>query len=415
MIAVAVIFGVYYGINEHAKLPNPFPETTVTKAPATEIHGNKELIASLTSEDILLYRDGDTIILSFKGKTQEFDNWGKKFDSEPLEIHYANFDDDKAKEIVIRGVDYKSDNGETVYCLYYLDPVKNKDGETVFSVSYLDRNNWISIVDVMLQEKLTQLTNYKKIAQFSINYANTYITYDKETGLATNGYSGYFSALADKNGQYMTIEKWSKGAGIYSISADNKIFIDIPVIVSYKNSGDIQRAGSIHFQIIKNKSGGMAVASKSLVFVPETEYRVSNPTTYTSTPWSYTEKNSDITIDKDKTNIEWIKYSPAFNSATTLQTLSYGALDSDIKNISKVVLTESYIELFAKKGCKFSNSADKSEFSVIINDGQSDSFDISYTAQVTVNSKGNEVLRIYFDKKYPQSEIKTIQVIYGAK
>ena len=67
--------------------------------------------------------------------------------------------------------------------------------------------------------------------------------------------------------------------------------------------------------------------------------------------------------------------------------------------------------LTAKDGFTFDESAINSgEFSVIIND----KLDISYTASID-KTGSNEVLKINFDKTYPQSEIKTITFNYGTK
>jgi hypothetical protein len=156
-------------------------------------------------------------------------------------------------------------------------------------------------------------------------------------------------------------------------------------------------------------------SAKSLYFNVNSDYKVSNPSTADSTAWSYTENNSDKTIPSSDLAIDWIKYSSKYDSTITSQAQNYASDETDMKLISKLVVTNSYVELTAKDGCSFdSKSAKKGEFSVIINSGTDDQYDIAYTAKISTSGK-NEVLKITFDKSYPKDEIKTIDINYGAK
>lgn len=412
--SAGIVCYAYYGI--HGKLPinEVAPETTVTKAPATEKFGNKLLISSIPGDDIYLYKVGNNVLLTVDSKQFEFDNWSSDIDAVEPQIFYENFDEDDENEIVIKAVEYKS-NKDFVYCVYYLDPVMKNGKLKDFDVSFMNRSTWVGILDSLLVEEVSQLKTSSKIVQFTMNHKSIGITYDKNTGLATNGYSGYFSALQDKNGKYLTIADWDMGIGEYTVSADNCIFVDIPITVSYKETKDVQLAGKIHFQLEKSNKGNIVVSQKSLVFVPNSDYLVSSQENYAREPWSYTERNSDSIVDEDDTNLDWIKYKTAFDHSITTQTISYSSATTDIKNCSMLTVTESYVEIVAKPGCKFSNSANKGEFSVIINEGKNNQFDISYTAEISTDKKGVETLRINFDKKYTKGEISTLTVNYGAK
>jgi hypothetical protein len=138
---------------------------------------------------------------------------------------------------------------------------------------------------------------------------------------------------------------------------------------------------------------------------------VSDPTTADNTSWSYTENNSDKSKATSDNTIDWIQYSSNYDSTITTQTQNFSSSQDDMKNISKVVITNNSVELSAKSGCSFDKqSANKGEFSVIINKGTDDEYEISYTASVTDN-----VLKIKFDKSYPKSEIKSVYITYGSK
>lgn len=411
--SVSIICGVYYGV--HGKLPikEPMPETTVTKPAATERHSDKVMVASLTSDNIFLYRAGNTVLLTVGDKHFEFTDWGKSFDAVAPKIYHANFDKDDENEIVIKAVEYRDGNGEYVDCLYLLDPVVNENNELDYKISYFNRAAWADIIDNKLVEKVNQISASKKVAQFAINYTTVGISYDKSTALATNGYAGYFSALCDEKKKYLTIEGWEKGNGEFSVSDKNQIFVDIPVLISYKEIKEKQLAGHIHFQLEKGNSGGIAVSPKSLIFVPNDDYRVFEPGTEKVAAWSYTEHNSDILADESDKKIDWIKYKAAFDPSIHTQTISYASTSTDIRNITDLIITEQNIKLVAKPGCKFDNSYKKGDFSVIINEGTKHQFDISYTASVEKDANGLETLTITFDQPYSKNSIRTININYG--
>lgn len=416
VLVVAVIFGVNYffkGAPENNG--NTDILTTVTKAPATEKNSNRVLIASLEKEDLYLYKNDNVVILKHGGEEYEFENWSSMIDEETPQIYYGNFDSDEDMEIVIKAVaEIDSQTKEYVYNIYLLNPYKAKDGKTKYTVSMASRSTWTDILDNFITAELSQLKLCNKFVQFSMNNADESISYDKKTGIAKNAHSGYVRALQNTNGEYMSIDKWNRGIGTYSVS-DNKIFVDIAIDISYKNSTYIQKAGYIHFQLELDKNNKFYPAAKSLKFVAADDYKITDPKTTAQTTWSYTENNSDTTASQTDKIINWVKYDMKYDENITTQSVSFNVDTTDNASIAKITVTESYIEFISKDGYSFDEqSAKTGEFSVIINKGQKDEFDISYNASVTKNEK-NQMLKITFDKKYPQSEINSITVHFGTK
>lgn len=417
VLAVGVVFGVYYYTNQDAfkKADGPVL-TTVSKPAATEKNSNRVLLASIEDEDFYLYKGSKGILLTHGEDEFTFTNWSSMIDAEAPKMYYADFDDDNEKELIIRAVSGKSENSdEYIYDLYFLNPKTDENKNKDFDVTLASRSTWSSIIDNNIEEEMRQLKSCKKIIQFAMIARGSSLTYNKKTGIATNGYTGYVKAIQDNNGKYLTVDKWTKGDGIYTISKDNKILIDIDINISYKDSSVIQNAGKIHFELFPNKNNNFQVTEKTVVFEANEEYRVSNPKTATSENWKYTENNSDTAASNANEVIQWIKYSPDYDPSVFTQTKSYAQETTDINKIESVVITESAAELTAKNGFSFDREAvKKGEYSVIINSGKKDEFDISYTASVK-NSGKQEILIINFDKAYPQSEIKTIAVNFGSK
>ena len=411
-LAVGVVFGVYRYTNpQEFEKANTTQLTTVTKPAATEKNSNRILLASLEKEDFYLYKGSMGVLLKHGKNEFTFTNWSKFIDAEAPEMHYADFNNDGKKELLIKAVSEQKENGDFIYELYLLLPKTDDEGKEAFDVAYASRTTWSSILDNNIIEEVRQLKNCKKIIQFAMNSKNKPLTYNEETGIATNGYAGYAKALPDGKGDYLTIDQWSKGNGIYSITNDNRITVSIDVDISYKGSSKTQKAGIIYFELFLNEDNIFQVTKKSMLFKPNAEYRVSDPKETAQESWSYTENNSNKNISQANEVIQWIKYSPDFNSDVITQTKDYSSELSDVKKIKKIFICQNYAELTAKNGYSFEKAnAQSGEFSVVINDD----IDIAYTAEIST-AGADEVLKINFDKAYPQSEIKSIVINYGAK
>lgn len=411
VIAVAVVTGVYSSVHRDENASKP--ETTVSKAPATEKYSEKELLASRANDGIFLYKSNKSIILYFDSRQYVFENWSEYFNAEKPEIYYANFDDDEDNEIVIYAVDEINQSKKKLYGIYYLDPYV-KDEKQEFSVSYLNANTYSEIINTMLREEISQLKFSKKLGQIAINYANSPIKYDEKTGIATGGHVGYFATLRGEDGKFMTIDKWSFGEGEYTVTADNKIFVDVPVHISYQNGADVQYAGDIHFQLVKNDKGEIKVGKNSLLFNTKKEYTVAEPKSYSRDKWSYTERNRDVIVDESDMKLDLISYKTNFDRTVEIQTTDFASSNNDMKNVSSIVVTESYVELTAKQGCIFGNANENGEFSVIIDMGGVD-YDVAYEAQITTDKNNIQTLKITFERPISKNQIKTLVVNYGIK
>lgn len=411
VVAVAAVYGVYQ-YNNSGDSTGGDNITTVTKAPATEKNGDRVLLAQY-GDEFKLYKSGNIVILNANGKDYEFENWSSDIDAKEPELYYEDFDADDEKELAVRAVsDVKGE--DYTYNLYFLDPEKDDNGDTSYNVTVATRSTWSEMLEDTVLVELSQLKSCNKIGQLAMNYADDGVSYNKDTGIVTKGHSGYFGVLQD-GGNYLTIDGWSKGDGIYTIDKNNKINLDIDVNVTYKGSAVVQKAGKIHMQLNLQKNGGFLTAPKSLKFVAYDEYKVSDPTTVADKAWSFTENNSNKAVPGGSATIGWINHKINYDSTVTTQTVNYSTAQTDINGIEKIVLTDKNISLTAKKGCTFDNSsAGSGHFSVIINEGTKSEYSIAYKASVD-KSGAKEVLTISFDKSYPQSEIKTVSVNYGTK
>jgi hypothetical protein len=258
--------------------------------------------------------------------------------------------------------------------------------------------------------EISQLKTCNKIVQFAMNFAGNGIHYDKETGITKEGHAGYFSALQDSKGNYLTVDTWSKGVGEYSVDDDNVININVKINVSYKDTTSTQQAGSIHFKLAKKSDGDFYIASKSLVFNASDSYKVADPTVVNTDEWQYVENNADKSTPTSDTIINWVKYDTHYNANTTTQTIDFSSNSTEAKYLKSIEITNNSVVLTAKEEFAFDTSYSSGEFSVIIND----EYNIAYTAELSVNGN-NQIVTIKFDRNYAQNEINSLSINYGTK
>lgn len=410
VICAGVVTGVYYYTNDN-KLPwadKLQQSTTVTKLPATEKYVSKTLLASLDKEDFKLYKGDRTIILEHGGKSYEFDNWSSYISEEKPKMYLIELDGDKDKELVVRGVGGKDEaTGEFVYDLYILNPKHNGDG---FELAIISQDTWRTILNNYTRSEITQLKKCKKTIQFTMNVADEAIAYNENTGIAENGYSDYARALQDKNGKYLTVGSWLKGKGVFTINKKNHICAEVEVIVNYTDSDQTQNLGNVYFEISLSEQNKFSVTEKTLEFKPSKKYKTAKPLSKKLTPWEYTEQNTAPITQGNE--IKYLSYSPKLDASTIMQTVSLGSQADDTKFVKQIYLSENKAVLTAGDGCVFSSKiANSPDFSVVINKGQKDEYDIAYTA--TLDST-KTVLTINFDRGFNSDEIKTIEINFGA-
>lgn len=412
VLAAAVVFGVFRYTNPEAfSGGGDSGLTTVSKPAATEKNSNRVLLASLENEGFYLYKGSIGVLLKHGENEFTFTNWSKFIDAEPPEMRYADFNNDGKKELLIKAVSDKKEDGSFIYEIYLLTQTTDSENKEYFEVACASRSTWSNILDKSIVEEMRQLKNCKKIIQFAMNAKGKSIKYDKETGLATTGYKGYARALQDGKGKYMTVSKWTKGDGIYSLTKDNRICINVDINITYKNSSMVQNAGTIYFELFLNDDNSFQVTEKTMVFNPKEEYEVADPNNVAAESWSFTENNSNQSASAADEVVKWIKYSPEYNSDIFTQTKDYSPEVSDMSKIKSLYLCESYVRFTAREGCSFDPSAANSgDFSVVLND----KYDIAYTCEINTEGK-NQILTITFDKAYPREDIKSIVFNYGTK
>lgn len=268
VIAVAVVCGFYiYKNGGIEKSTADTSLTTVTKLAATEKNGNKTLIASLKNEGFYLYKSDGTIILEHDSKSYEFKNWNIDEHAEEPKMYYMDFDGDKENEILVRCV-ASTDNStkQKIYNLYMLDPKTDSNKKTTYKVTQAAQNTWSNILNNVLFEELTQLKSCNKILQFAMNYSSKSIPYDKTTGIVSGevGSVGYLRALQDSKGNYLKIDNWYKGTGIYTVDDKGKISISVDINIKYKGSDTVQQGGKIVFGLDYSEKNGFYPAKNRL-------------------------------------------------------------------------------------------------------------------------------------------------------
>lgn len=413
VLAVAAVLGSYYYTTGKTISSGTSQSdlTTVTKPPATEKNAGRVLLASLKKRNIFLYKNGDTIILTQDNKTYEFTNWSRYFDTEKPKLYYRDFDHDGERELLIRAVDYIVDEtNQNAYALYFLDPVVNSDGEEDLEVTLLSRSFYSKILSESIVEEITQLKTCHKTGQFAMNFASKGIHYDKKTGLTTDEHAGYFSVLQDDNGEYLTIDTWSKGIGNYYIDDDNVINLEIDIYVNYKDSDLVQNAGKIKMKLDKNTDSSFFIAQKTLVFEADDKYAVADPTIVNTEKWVYLENNSNkSTQNNGDLVIDWLRYDTKFKPSINTQTVDFDSI-GDVKGLKSIEISDSQLVLTAKEAYTFDTSYSNGRFAVILND----KYDISYTASLSVEDN-IQIVTIQFDRSYGKEEIESLSISYGAK
>ena len=410
ILVCATVYGVYFftGAREADEKAHQLALTTVSKAAATEKYANKIRLASLDRKKYYLYATDDNILLQHRDKLFEFKRFSNYIDLEKPKMYCFDIDSDDREDIIVRGVSgQEQGTGDFVYDVYILH--RKRLLEEDYELINATQDTWHRILDNGLREELSQLKTCKKYAQFAMTVKSNTIQYDGKTGIANKnaGYVGYFRALQDGDGKYMTVENWNKGKGSFYVNDENKLCCEVEVIVKYLNSETVQRAGKIYFEMHLNKSLELVVTQHSMVFEAYDDYKIADPKDTAKNAWKSVYKNSASEA------INWVKYSVKIDPATLTLTSDLAKQETDIKFVDTVTVTESALIMTAKDGYTFDEeTAKKGEYSVTINKGRDNEYEISYTAEVSADKK---TLKINFDKTYPRNKVGTVSISFGSK
>ncbi|MGN1202178.1 MAG: hypothetical protein ACI4RF_02710 [Eubacterium sp.] len=370
----------------------------------------------LTDEDIiaqneesgykLYYKDGKATVAKGDAKL-EFNNWSNSIDAKNPELYYNDFDSDGEKELIIRLADGRSDvTGKTEYdYVLYLFEETEKDGKKQLTYITANANSWRTVFKNSINFELTQL-KCKKFLQIAMNDADNRIEYDEETGITDNKYVAYALANSNSKKEFYTLSKYSSGLGIYNISEDGKITLDIRVIINYTESELNYYIGNIHSEIVVS-DGYFRLKPNTIVFNPLESYTVTDPRDTATADWSYEIKNLSSSDGNGVISSITAQFTVGSGTGSSLYLGSYSG---DITDVDSVKFTQSSVTLTAKNGFTFDENVVKNgKFKVLA--GQ-DRTDISYTAQVKNSSDGSTLI-IDFDKSYDREDLSSVIISYG--
>ncbi len=424
LIAVGIVFGFSYYYREKKNSEN----IVLTTQLITTTKPNETTTAS---EKVIYDDNGFRLTINKNKGYAEYNDVKKEIggfewalSQSSIDFYYDDYDDDKEKELLIlyAAPNYELNNSlitkdkgdfeDNHRFALLLKPVINEQGKQDFKLIYADQNTWKKPFEQAINAKLNQVKSCDKYLQFVMDDNDVELKYDKETGISSNKYVYYAKALHNDNKDgYKKFVKWGKGEGNYYIADDGSLQLNIMVLAYYEDSSKAQYVGDIHTGVSINKKGKFTITPKTIEFTPKESYvmpdlRDNNPKKFT-----YTLNNtSSNTITTNENLIDWIDASFEMSGNVNEQSVSFGELDSQIKCVDKVKITQTSIVLTAKEGFTFSDRVvNNGDYSVVVGDNN----DITYKAEI-LERESRSVLKITYDKKYSQDELKNMKLKYGA-
>lgn len=415
VLTVAAVFGSYLLADKAARTDST-AKTTVTKVAETEKPGERVLIAEDKDKDYHFYKQDEKVVMTHSDKEYTFENWGDDITLEPAKLVVKDVDGDGEDEAVIQVAAFEYDN-EIYHSVYVLNHYINGMGESAYKVNAITPTSAVNLFDSKVKFELSQDKSCPKNGIFAACHIYDTIEYDRESGLPKKYYY-MFKTLPDSDNGYQKVTGWTKGRADCTLndSNENNIFavVTFPMIVLYENSVT-QNAGYFRMGVYVNDSGQTDILGGSASFRAYKEYGLYKYD-YDCEEWTATLNNSNKTVPRDKT-IDYIQFTASYNN--NVSTDNFGTNDSDLNSVSSITVTDKYIELTAKNGCSFDKSlVDSQQYSLplsIDTDNENNNYDISYTASVSKNKQGNEVLHINFDKQYSQDKMGKLTVNFGVK
>lgn len=426
LVAVGIVFGFSYYYRQKKNNENIVLTTQII----TTTKANESTTAKA---DTVYYDDnGFKLFIDSKNKAYiEYNSVRKEligFDwvlkQTPVDFYYDDYNNDKEKELLVLYSSPANDLNNSLIAADKLDfksfhryaalikPVTNSAGKQDFNIVYADQNTWKKPFEQAINAKMNQLKNCDKYLQFVMDDNDVELKYDKKTGISPNKYVYYAKALNNDNKDgYKKFVKWSKGEGNYYVDKNGFLQLKIMVLAYYDDSNKAQYVGDIHTGVSINKKGSFTITPKTIEFIPKDKYvmpdiRNNNPEKFT-----YILNNtSSNTITTNDNLIDWINASFEIQNGVNEQSVSFGELDSQIKCVDKVKITQTSIVLTAKEGFVFSDRVvNGGDYSVVIGNDN----DITYKAEI-LKRDSRSVLKITYDKKYSREELKNVQLKFGA-
>lgn len=395
-------------------------ETTVSKQAVTENEGDRVLLAENNDKDYHFYSLGKKLILVHSDKEYEYDDViddGVSLDKPVMEVIDVN--SDGTDELLLQ-VGAATVNDEIYHSVYAFSYYTNDTGDG-YRLTAINENSASTLLDRFIQIQLTQDKDCPKNCLFAMSSVYDPIKFNRDTGIPEDSYYYMFKASQDKDGNYYTLLSWSRDKINCNISSDNSSYVDIvmPVRISYKETEETFNVGFVKFQTYVTAKGEFGITPKTMEFCAYKEYGVYkynfDEEKYGS--WTGTVNNSNRTVPRDKV-IDFIQYD-SIDFTADVTTDNFAKSDSDLNCISSIKADENGVELTAKAGCTFNKElANSGQYSVNLyatRENTINTYDISYTAAISKDGDGNEVLKINFDKKYRQNIMKKIAINFGVK
>lgn len=421
----AFIFSYQY---RNQKIAEQISDTSSTSAEATENtaakaddknnNSKRYIIAEDKENDYQLYYDGKNVEIVHGEYKETCVTWSYSVECETPEIFCKDYDGDGEKELMIKLVNgkletvYNKDASPYTYSIYMLKPTITSSGEKSFSMFIASADTWKTPFERAINCELTQLKSCKKFLQFAMNDKSEKIKYNEKTGITSNKYVGYSLALSDTTGNYYTLSRWTRGVGIYDIDKDGNLYLDIQVLANYEEVSDTQYIGDIHCEM-DVENGKFDIKPNSIVFNAYKYYKVTDPRDSAQNKWNCVINNKSTNTNFKSTDIDWIEAEFSLQNTSDDNSMYFETMPSKIKCIDSIKFTQSAVVLTAKKGYTFSTHvADSGNFSVTINNGDKNAYDISYTCSVKTDKQAS-TLTIKFDKTYDKEDFNKVLIKFG--
>lgn len=393
-------------------------EKTETTQSAGEESEGRTLVAEDKENDYQIYFDGENTDIVHGEYKKTFTSWTYSMNCEDPIIYCKDYDGDGENELALKIVNGKLDvqydgmDSPYTYAIYLFEPVTTSDGEKTFECRIASADTWKAPFDSAIICEMTQPKICNKFLQFTMDDIDEKIIYNEKTGLTESEYAGYALALSDSSKNYYTLSRWSKGAGIYDIDENGNITLDIQIFANYEEIKDTQYIGNIHCD--------MGIVDERFSIVPHTiyfkaveRYSVTDPRDAAKVKWNCVISNESQNTNFKSTDIDWIEAEFSLANTSDKSAQYFETYPSKIKCVDSVKFTQSEVVLIAKKGYTFSQTiAESGKFSVTVNSGEKNEYDISYSCSVkTENNTGT--LTIKFDKTYDKEDFDKVLIKFG--
>lgn len=426
LIAAGIVFGFSYYYREKKNSENIVLTTQlITTTKPNETTTAKADTVYYDDNGFKLFIDSKNVAyIEYNSVRKELDGFDWVLKQTPVDYYYGDFNNDKEKELLVLYSSPANDLNNSLIPQDKLDfknyhryaalikPIVDSSGKQDFNIVYADQNTWKKPFEQAINAKMNQLKSCDKYLQFVMDDNDVELKYDKKTGISSNKHVYYAKALNNENKDgYKKFVKWSKGEGNYYVDKKGALRLNIMVLAYYEDSNRAQYVGDIQSGVSINKKGKFTITPKTIEFAPKDKYvmpdvRNNNPENFT-----YVLNNtSSNTITTNDNLIDWINASFDIQNGINEQSVSFGELDSQIKCVDKVKITQTSIVLTAKEGFVFSDRVvNNGDYSVVIGNDN----DITYKTEI-LERDSRSVLKITYDKKYSRDELKNVKLKFGA-